>query len=155
VPPGRTKLVMGGDRDALNRLARMPAPHPMQGHVSALAVTLGAKVDLVAGDVDAARERLVEGYRVGVATKDMPVVAGVGVGVAMFAAALERPLDAAEIVGAAARLRGADDRSFPDLIALRANVVTQVGPPTFESAYSRGRFDGSRKRDRPAGSRAA
>jgi hypothetical protein len=67
----------------------------------------------------------------------MPVVAGVGV--AMFAAALERPLDAAEIVGAAARLRGADDRGSPDLIALRANVVTQVGAPTFESAYSRGR----------------
>jgi hypothetical protein len=138
VPPGRTKLVIGGIV-TLYRLARMPAPHPMQGHVSALAVTLGAKVDLVAGDVDAARERLVEGYRVGVATKDMPVVAGVGVGVAMFAAALERPLDAAEIVGAAARLRGADDRSSPDLIALRANVVTQVGAPTFESAYSRGR----------------
>ena len=79
----------------------------------------------------------------------MPVVAGVGVGVAMFAAALDHPLDTAEIVGAAARLRGADDRSSPDLIALRANVVTQVGAPTFESAYSRGRSMDRGKRRSP------
>jgi hypothetical protein len=79
--------------EALNRLARMPAPHPMQGHVSALAKTLGAKVELVAGDLDAARERLAEGYRVGVATKDTwPVSVS---GWRCFAAALERPLDAA------------------------------------------------------------
>jgi hypothetical protein len=38
--------------------------------------------------------------------------------------------------GPAAR---ADDRSSPDLIALRANVVTHVRTPTFESAYGRGR----------------
>jgi hypothetical protein len=69
-----------------------------------------------------------------------------------FAAALERPLDAAAIVGAAARLCRADDRSSPDLIALRANVVTQVCAPTFEWAYSRAVL-WIAKRDRRAGSR--
>ena len=82
---------------------------------------MGAKVELLAGDLDAARERLVEGYRVGVATKDLRVVAGVGVRLAIFAVALER-----------SRGRG---RGSPNLVALRANVVTQVGAPTFEAAY--------------------
>jgi predicted ATPase/DNA-binding SARP family transcriptional activator len=125
--------------EAAQQLTRMPTPHPAQGHVAAMVMALSARLDLDEGSVSAATECLFEGYRVGLATKDMPIIAGVGVAVAMLAVALDRVSDAAEILGAAAALRGADDSTALDIIRLQQRLGDELGESDAASAYAAGR----------------
>jgi hypothetical protein len=74
-----------------------------------------------------------------VLTSDMPIVATVGVAVAMLATAIGRPGDAAEMLGASARLRGAEDVTAPDVIAVRAAAAAGLGAAAAERHYDRGR----------------
>ncbi len=60
-------------------------------------------------------------------TADMPVVAGVGVAVAMYAMATGAPSDAAEILGAATRTRGAEDLTMPDIAQLQDELTATLG----------------------------
>jgi hypothetical protein len=46
---------------------------------------------------------------------------------------------AAEMLGAAARLRGADDPTNQEIAALVARVRAGIGDAPFEAAYARGR----------------
>jgi hypothetical protein len=79
-----------------------------------------AKIEIDAGRLDAGREQLGEAYQRAIETKDMPIVAMVGVAVAMLALASGQPDDAAEILGAAASLRGAEDSTEPDIVRMDA-----------------------------------
>jgi tetratricopeptide (TPR) repeat protein len=105
---------------AIERLLELPAAHPVRSHGLAMVLATAAKIDLADGAVAAARQQLGDAFEMAVETKDMPIVAMVGVAVAMLAVADGRLEDAAEIVGAAARLRGAEDMSEPDVAGLDA-----------------------------------
>ena len=72
-------------------------------------------------------------------TGDMPVVASVGVAVAMYAMATGDPSDAAEILGAAANVRGAEDLTQPDIAHLQQQLTNTLGPVDSAAAYARGR----------------
>jgi predicted ATPase/DNA-binding SARP family transcriptional activator len=125
--------------EALERIAVVPSPHPAQGHLRAMALLVAAKVDLIDDDTATATQRITEAYQVGVATRDMPIVSNMGVGVAMLAAALGRLADAAEILGAAAQVRGADDSTAPDIRGLRTLLDERLGASVTAGHYADGR----------------
>ena len=112
---------------------------PGRTHGRALMLTALAALALAAGDQDAAHEHLVAGYGAAVESHDVPILAGVGVTVAAALAQAGRPRDAAEMLGAAARLRGAEDATSTDVAALSAALRGELGEDGFAEAYARGR----------------
>ena len=151
--PGRPRASCATTRSSGSRCCR--EPHPAQGHVTAMAHALAAKIDLADGELATADERLARPTACGIGTRDMPIVAGVGVGVAMLAAARwTRSRTPRRILGAAARLRGADDATAPDISALRSHSSTD-SVPSGPMRLCPGTGDGSRRRDRAARSGAA
>jgi ATP/maltotriose-dependent transcriptional regulator MalT len=123
--------------DARRRVALTPTSF-IHGHMSASVGGLTAQVAIQSGDLDTALADLLSAYPVAVSTHDMPIVAGVGVSVACLAAALDRPADAAVILGAAARLRGSDDRADPPVADLTAELHRRLGVE-FDEAYASGK----------------
>jgi predicted ATPase/DNA-binding SARP family transcriptional activator len=124
--------------DALARLAGIPEPHPVQGHATTMTYALAAKIDMDDGDLASAALRLERAYGYGLRTRDMPVIATMGIAVAMYAERRGRPADAMTILGASARLGGGEDRTAPDVIRLRQAVLDQIGGPALEQAYELG-----------------
>ncbi|HXR40861.1 MAG TPA: hypothetical protein VN738_00560, partial [Acidothermaceae bacterium] len=125
--------------DSLRRLTMLPAAHPAQGHVAAMAHAVSAQLSLEQGDLDDAHAQLVTALGFAIPTKDMPIVASVGVRAAAFAAADGRPEDAAKMLGAAARLRGAEDPTHPDVVRLTNTLRAALGADGFAGAYAAGR----------------
>ncbi len=125
--------------EALARMAALPPAHPLASHGLAMTLAAAAKLDLADGAVADARERLADAYRTALRTKDMPVVAGVGVVVAQLAWAQRRPIDGAEVLGAAAQLRGSPDPTHPDIRRLTGELRAALGEAAFDAAYARGR----------------
>ena len=125
----------------MRRLAQLPREHPLLGHIRSYLLTLGARIALDDGDLDRAGQVADESYASAVATNDLPILASTGVMVAELTAARGRPSDAAEILGAAARLRGADDRTAVDISALEnCTLRGGLGDAPFEAALpARGR----------------
>jgi tetratricopeptide (TPR) repeat protein len=117
--------------DARERLERRGPALPEQGHGRALIDALAAIVDAETGALDDAELRLAAGHAAAVATTDMPIVASVAVAAAAVAAARGRPDEAAELLGAAAAIRGADDATSPEVRRLRDDARS--------AAYARGR----------------
>ena len=64
-------------------------------------------------------------------------MAAVGISVAWLAAALDKPEDAAAILGAAARLRGGEDRSDPLIADLIGRLRASLGE-RFDEHYDGG-----------------
>jgi predicted ATPase/DNA-binding SARP family transcriptional activator len=124
--------------DAIAKLRLLPAVHPIQSHGLALMLAISAKIDLGAGDLESARTALDEGYVMALETKDMPIVAAVGVAVAMLAHRLGRESDAATILGAATQLRGADDITHLDIATLDEALGGLLDGP-YAADYARGR----------------
>ena len=125
--------------ESMRRFAEIPQTHPIQGHGRSLILAIAAKQDLADGAVDAARETLIEAVEAAAGTKDMPIVAAVGVGVADLALHTGRPEQAAEMLGAAARLRGADDATHLDVKRITAALREQCGDERFRAAFEQGR----------------
>jgi predicted ATPase/DNA-binding SARP family transcriptional activator len=125
--------------DSMRRFAQIPDGHPIQGHGKALILAIAAKQDLVDGAVEAARETLQRAADAAVCTKDMPIMAAVGVAVADLALRTGNLAQAAEMLGAATRLRGADDATQLDVKRITAALREQCGDDGFEAAYERGR----------------
>ncbi|MEZ5120604.1 MAG: hypothetical protein R2736_03335 [Solirubrobacterales bacterium] len=112
---------------------------PDQGHARAVVEAAVAAVELAAGDVDAARRLLPSAFATAVATTDMPVVAAVGLAVSAVALEDGDARVAAEMLGAAAVLRGGDDPSHPLIRDLRDRLRAALGDEPFTAAYGRGR----------------
>jgi hypothetical protein len=93
-------------------------------------------MDRPAGELPRARERLAGAYEAAVASLDLPILALVGVEVA---SAAEDPVAAAEILGAAARLRGAEDLTNPEIASLTEALRATLGGAAFAAAHARGR----------------
>jgi predicted ATPase/DNA-binding SARP family transcriptional activator len=117
--------------DARERLERRGRSLPEQSHGWALIESLSAILAAQAGELDDAERYVAAGLPLALATTDMPIVASVGVAAAHLAAARGRPEEAAELLGAAAAIRGADDFTSPEVAAIRDEARS--------AAYDRGR----------------
>jgi hypothetical protein len=112
---------------------------PGRGHARAVLASTLAWLELLDGDDAAGLDHLVEGYAAGVESQDMPILASVGVTVATALLAVRRPGEAAEVLGAAARLRGADDLTDVDVAWITAALQEELGGEGFAEAFARGR----------------
>jgi predicted ATPase/DNA-binding SARP family transcriptional activator len=125
--------------ESLRQIALMPGVHPVQAHILAIVFALAGRLSLEDGDLEGARDSLGKAYGHALGTKDMPIVAMVGLGVAGLALAADRAVDAAEILGAAAALRGADDATQRVVAVLTAKLRGLLGPDDFAASYAAGR----------------
>jgi tetratricopeptide (TPR) repeat protein len=124
--------------DAVARLERLASNRPEQGHARAFVEVLKALLALEDGDAAAVESNLAAAFATAVGTTDMPILAMVGVVAAAVAARHDRPTDAAEYLGAAAVLRGAEDRSNPEVKRLVEALRATLGEEAFTTAYGRG-----------------
>ena len=122
-------------------IAAMGQVHPMRGHAVAFAAGLGANVALDAGDLDLARKRLAEATQASISTRDRPIQATIAVVIAEHALAGGEPGVAADWLGRAAVLRGAEDLTAPDITAARARAAEALGAAEFERIYDGARSE--------------
>jgi predicted ATPase/DNA-binding SARP family transcriptional activator len=125
--------------EAENRLAAMPASHPLQNHGLAITLAVAAKHHLLDGDLEQGDRSLARAYETALETRDMPIVAAAGCVTAMRAVLAGDPVDAAERLGAAARLRGTPDETQPDIAELTARLRGELGDDEFERIFEDGR----------------
>nr|WP_282599968.1 BTAD domain-containing putative transcriptional regulator [Patulibacter sp. SYSU D01012] len=159
-----TGLLGDGDRAreliaaALETAGRAQVQRPERGHIQAAIRAQAALVALDGEDAAGARRHLAHAYPEALRSEDGPIIALVGVAVAGLAAAVGDAAGAAEILGAAARLRGAEDRTQPDVVRLTARLRTTLGEQAYAAAFAAGRErdrDDALRRLDPAGVSAA
>ena len=126
--------------DLRKRLGERPVDF-LHGHAMAIVGGMTALVAMKTGDIPLAMADLIKIYPIALATKDMPVVANAGVCVAALAEALGRSTDAAEILGAAARLRGSDDATEPIISDVTTRLRVKLGRAFDENYASGGALD--------------
>jgi hypothetical protein len=118
---------------AVDRLERIGPQRLEQGHAKAFTGALTAVVAMEDGDLMAAATALDAALPVAVGTTDMPIVAQVGTVAAALSLRAGHAEDAAEQLGACVVLRGAEDRSNPEVRRLLEALEGH------EAAYGRGR----------------
>ncbi len=126
----RAREIVEGLRE---RVSALPNVRPDQEHARAFTQALIAQLALEDGDVEEAARIIDAGLELAVATTDMPIVAIVGTVSVALSLQLGRVEDAAEQLGACVVLRGAEDRSNPELAGLYEAIAGHV------AAYERGR----------------
>lgn len=124
---------------ALRTVERVASGRPERDHIEAGVRAAAVLIAVDDDDLDAAREHLRIAYPAAVQTGDQPVAALVGVGLAALASHVGETTAAAEILGAAARLRGAEDRTDPAIARLTAHLRETLGDPAYEAAFAAGR----------------
>ncbi|MGY4971220.1 BTAD domain-containing putative transcriptional regulator [Streptomyces nigrescens] len=90
------------------------------------------------GDGPGAEEALGRAYAAAVDSRDMPIVATIAVTVAGLAALHGRYREVAVLLGAAARLRGAHDRTDPQIRTLSDRGRAALGNERFAEVYETG-----------------
>ena len=139
---GNVDLARAMNESVLARIAAMRPSHPVMAHGRAVALALAARLRLDADDRADAVPMLQQAYEASEQTRDSPIMALVGVVVAAFAAGgagTQNAEAAAEVLGAAARLRGADDHTANEIVRLTAELRAALGDDGFETAYQRGK----------------
>jgi tetratricopeptide (TPR) repeat protein len=137
-------MTMGDEQRMRVNVARlrqqMPATgrRPGQGHAHAIGLAVLADADLRLGDIEGARDGLAQSYAEGLGTHDMPILATIAVSVAQLAHALGLHRESAVLLGAGARLRGADDFTDRRITGLREELRAQLGAD-LDEAYAEGR----------------
>jgi ATP/maltotriose-dependent transcriptional regulator MalT len=126
-------------REAMRRVSSMPEGHPAQGHLRAILLAIGARISFEDGDLEAARQLARDGFDAATATHDMPILAAVGVTLAEIVTGAGDSASAAVMLGAAARLRGADDPTARDIATLTKRLRAALGDERFESCYAQGK----------------
>ncbi len=111
----------------------------LEGHTMALAGSVGTLIALSRGERGVAAALLREAHAAAVGTRDRPVVAHIGVAAAWLAVHDGRPEEAAGLLGAAERLRGAPDATAPQIIRLRERLVAALGAEPEAAAVAAGR----------------
>ncbi|MDT4914391.1 MAG: hypothetical protein QOC66_3519 [Pseudonocardiales bacterium] len=140
-------------REAMRRVAGMPSEHPAHGHIQAILFAVSARIAHADGDIDGAAGFGRDAFAAAVGTRDLPVLAAVGVTLAEIVHASGDPNGAAVMLGAAARLRGADDPTSREIADLTEQLRATLGDPTFEQRYQQGKAldrDAATERLRPA-----
>jgi ATP/maltotriose-dependent transcriptional regulator MalT len=125
--------------EATRRMAAITANNPVHGHGQAIVLGMAARLAFVDGDLERAASLGREAYAAAVSTNDLPIVAAVGVLLADIAAECGGSALAAEILGASARLRGADDATSPDIARLSAALRAALGADEFARHFAQGK----------------
>jgi len=107
-------------------------------HARALAGTVRATLCLRKGDLAGADAALQRAYAAAVQTRDLPIMSLVAVTSAALADAHGRPAKSAVLLGTAARLRGAHDRTDRQVGDLIHRGRAALGEEAFAAAYDRG-----------------
>ena len=125
--------------EAMARASVMPPGHPALGHLRAILLAVGARIGFEDGDVTDARALAAESFAAAVGTRDMPVIASVGVTLAEIVATSGDAAGAAVMLGAAARLRGADDLTAREIAELADLLRGELGTEGFAERYAEGK----------------
>ncbi|NJP97541.1 AfsR/SARP family transcriptional regulator [Nonomuraea sp. FMUSA5-5] len=107
-------------------------------HVRTLVGNARAALRLARGDLPGAGRAVREACAAALATRESPILAGVAVSAAALAQAHGRQDEAAVLLGAAARLRGAHDRTDPQIRELTRRGRAALGGDAFAAAYAKG-----------------
>jgi tetratricopeptide (TPR) repeat protein len=126
----RAREIVDGLRE---RVGGLPNVRPEQEHARAFTQAMIARLALEDDDFETAAEVTDKAIELAVATTDMPIVAIVGTGSVELSLRRGNVEAAAEQLGACVVLRGAEDRSNPELAPLYAAIAGH------EAAYERGR----------------
>ncbi len=111
---------------------------PGGGHLQAIVFGAAAMIELEDGDPDLARGLLQRAYPASVISEDQPIAALVGVSVSAFALHDGQEQRAAEVLGAAAGLRGAVDPTNGDIARLTSALRKRLGDAAFDAAFATG-----------------
>ncbi|HEX4690439.1 MAG TPA: BTAD domain-containing putative transcriptional regulator [Solirubrobacteraceae bacterium] len=136
---GDVEELRGYIAQADERLERIGPRRRDQVHSRAFVDATKAMLAGEEGDEEAAAAALDTAHEAAVATGDMPIVAAIGVTTATAAARVGRPRDAAEMLGAADRLRGGEDPAAPDVARLVVALREALGAEAFAAARAAGR----------------
>ncbi|GIF06640.1 AfsR/SARP family transcriptional regulator [Actinoplanes siamensis] len=111
----------------------------LNGH-HGIAIVQGVRawVALRRGDAAGAERALVLAYAAALETRDMPILSLVAVGAAGLAELLGRHREAAQLLGAAARLRGSHDPTDLQVAELGRRGRAALGEDGFAEAYAAG-----------------
>ncbi|WP_426565868.1 BTAD domain-containing putative transcriptional regulator [Angustibacter sp. McL0619] len=123
----------------LETMLAMGEPNQYQAHGGAVAYAFLALVDVDRGELDVGADHVQEALRLSAMTEDLPIIATAGVSCAVLAQAQGHPLRSAEVLGAAAGLRGSPDLTQPNIARLTERLVAELGREAFDSAYAQGR----------------
>ena len=126
------------NEEAMRRIAALPHSHPSQTHGRTIVIGMAARLACFEGDLGEAVRLGGEAYLSAVDTKDLPILASVGLVLTDIAMAAGRFADAAEMLGASARLRGADDGTAADVVRLRTALAAELGAQRLAELYARG-----------------
>ncbi|MGR7025594.1 BTAD domain-containing putative transcriptional regulator [Geodermatophilus sp. URMC 62] len=118
-------------------LAGLSVPAPHSEHIGAVGHAAAGLLALHLGDLPAAGGHVRAGHRLAVGTQDRPILASVGLTAAGWAHAVGAAREAAVLLGAAERLRGAADPTNPVLARLTAALRDDLGDE-FDTAHAEG-----------------
>jgi predicted ATPase len=119
--------------------AEMLTEFPFGGdHGQALISSMRALICLQRGDGPGAEVALVRAYAAAVESRDMPILSMVAVSAAGLAALYGQHREAAVLLGAAARLRGAHDWTDMQIDVLSRAARASLGEDRFADAYQTG-----------------
>ncbi|HEX6467447.1 MAG TPA: AAA family ATPase, partial [Streptosporangiaceae bacterium] len=108
------------------------------GHMPSIIAAGRGQLVAAEGDLEASRRWRAEALSVAVSTMDGPVIAVAVSGFADLAWRQGDPAGAAELLGAADRVRGAPDLSVPDVVRLIEALEEELGGAGYAEAYERG-----------------
>ncbi|RSM85727.1 AfsR/SARP family transcriptional regulator [Kibdelosporangium aridum] len=108
------------------------------GHAQTLVDSARASLCLETGDLAGAQKALEKAYAAGLKIRDLPILSLVAVNTAALAEARGRYHEAAVLLGAAARLRGAHDRTDRQVRELTRRGRAALGDSLFAAGYEKG-----------------
>jgi hypothetical protein len=120
------------------RLRGISRSSPIWQHLSTIVDSAGAMVALGDGELTLARERAAAAHTTAVAAADMPLIASVALVAAELALALGDQARAAELLSAAAVVRGAEDPTAMDVRSLSERLRLALGDETFAESQAEG-----------------
>ena len=123
-------------REAMRRVAGMPKEHPLQGHVRAILLAGSLRIAVDDGELATAATVAREAMAAAIGTRDLPIVASVGVALAELAAAGGDHVRAAGLLGAAACVRGADDPTAREIVRLSGVLRAELGTARYAALYA-------------------
>jgi hypothetical protein len=124
---------------ARSRTREIKASAQLHQHLAPTVDTAGALIAIAEGDLETAARRAADAYANAVAITDMPLLAVAATATVELALARGNPARAAELLGAAAVVRGSEDSTSVQFRAAAARLRAALGDDEFEACYARGR----------------